>query len=169
MTRKRKKAEKPTSDDYGSDWRAQHMGGLEKEVRDRSGTGQPTSFGMRANAECVLDAYWNRTQINWKQYQSGLVVRRLYIQASMQPNVTGNYGDRILGNGDWVAACNDAKKALRKAVGSIPGRLRPVVYQVCCDDLSANHRDKGKRGLAVLRDALDCLSGYFQICDVEAA
>lgn len=168
MSRKRKTA-KQTGDDYGSLWRPQHMDGLVKEVRDRSGTGQPTSFGMKARAECVLDCYWNRMQLNWRQYQAGMVIRRLYISAHMQASVTGSYGERIPGHGDWLVTCNDAKKALRKAIGSIPGRLQPVAYQVCCDDMSANHRDSGKRGLPVLREALDNLAEYFQISDVDAA
>lgn len=169
MARKRKKAEKPTSDDYGSDWRAQHMGGLEKEVRDRSTTGQPTSFGMRAKAECVLDVYWKRMAITWKQYQAGMVIRRLYIAANMQPNVTGGYGERIPGHGDWQIACSDAKNKLRKAMQALGGRIQTVAYQVCCDDLWANAGNSTTRGLPMLRRALDQLAEHFQISDVEAA
>lgn len=165
MARKRKKTEKPTSDDYGSDWRAQHMDGMEKEVRDRSGTGQPTSFGMRAKAECKLDAYWGRMLITWKQYQAGMVIRRLYIAAHMQPNVTGSYGDRIEGNGDWVATCNDAKKTLRKAIQRLSTPLRGVVLFVCGDDDWAG----GTRRLTALRNGLDQLAEHFQINDAEAA
>lgn len=169
MARKRTKVPKPTSDDYGSLYRAQHMDGLEKEVRDISGTGQPTSFGMRAKAECKLDAYWNRMVIDWKQYQAGMVIRRLWVAAHMEPNVTGSYGDRVSGNGDWLSACNDAKKTLRTAMESLGGRLQPVAYQVCCDDDWANHKSAGKRGIVVLRDALNRLAAHFKIGDVEAA
>lgn len=168
MARKRKKAAKPSSDDYGSDWRAQHMDGMEKEVRDRSGTGQPTSFGMRAKAECKLDAYWGRMLITWKQYQAGMVIRRLWVAAHMEAKVTGSYGDRIEGNGDWQATCNDAKKTLMQAMESLGGRLQPVAYQVCCEDAWANARSAAKRGLPTLRDALDGLARHFQISDVEA-
>lgn len=168
MTRKRKKAVKPSSDDYGSDWRAQHMDGMEKEVRDRSTTGQPTSFGMRAKAECVLDAYWNRMQINWRQYQVGMVIRRLYLSSQMQPRVTGSYGERIAGNGDWLAVTNDAKKTLLDAIAKLqanPVNMKGPVMQVCCDDSWAG----GTRRLEALRLGLDRLADYFQIRDSEAA
>lgn len=170
MGRKRTKAPKPNSDDYGSLYRAQHMDGLEKEVRDRSGTGQPTSFGMRAKAECKLDAYWNRMLVTWKQYQAGMVVRRLFIAAHMQPNVTSSYGERIVGDiQTGLMACNTAKARLRKAMQSIGGSLQPVAYQVCCDDDWANvGRNQRKGGIQLLRQALSALADHFQISDVEA-
>lgn len=165
MARKRKKPDKPSSDDYGSLYRGQHMDGLEKQVREISGTGQPTSYGMRANAECKLDAYWNRMLITWKQYQAGMVIRRLWIAAHMQPNVTGSYGDRISGSGDWMATCNDAKKRLRKAVDGLSWSLRGVVLFVCGDDDWAG----GTRRLVALRKGLDLLAEHFKIGDIEAA
>lgn len=167
--RQRRQKDRPQqSDDYGPSEREQHMDGMEKEVRGRSGTGQAVSFGMRAKAECKLDAYWNRMLLNWRQYQVGLIVRRLYLSSQMQPRVTGSYGERIAGTGDWMADCNDAKKKLYDALNSVPGNpvnLRGPIMLVCCDDDWAG----GTRKLQALRQGLDRLADYFQIRETEAA
>lgn len=170
MAKRKKRTERKPKivDDYGSDYRQQHMDGLEKEVRERSGTGQPVSYGMRAKAECKLDAYWNRMLITWKQYQAGMVIRRLYLSARMQPRVTGSYGERIEGHGDWMAAMSDAKNTLHAAIHTLPGNpvnMKGPVVLVCCDDDWAG----GTRKLNALRQGLDRLAEYFQIRETEAA
>jgi hypothetical protein len=167
-SRKRTQRETKVVDDYGTSERGQHMGGLEKEVRERSGTGQAVSFGMRAKAECKLDAYWNRMMLTWRQYSAGMVMRRLYLNSYMQPRVTGSYGERIAGTGDWLAGCNDAKKKLLDAVQTLPANplnMKGPVMLVCCDDDWAG----GTRKLQALRQGLDRLADYFQIRDIEAA
>ena len=173
MKKKRRKTKTTRpSDDYGSPERALHADGLIKEVRDRLSSGQPKSFGMRAKAECKLDRYWNRMLLNWRQYQAGLIIRRLHIAANMQPWVTMHYEVDHIANagGFWLDNCNDAKKRLRSALLVLEPKLALVIMRVCGDDEWVNSGGTyHHRGLSLLRDGLNRLADHFKISDVDLA
>ncbi len=148
----------PDGGDHGPKERWQHgdvvtvEGGAEPHVRVRTQT--------------MLDRYWQRRQIDARQFHAG---RRLYRQwrgAGGEPRLIGAYRPRIGGPSEMSDHEADVRIAFTRAVRAVGRQLNEVVIHVCLTDGPASDWAVGKLlpktdGIARLRAGLDALADHY--------
>ena len=146
--------------DRGPDERYQHG-----DVAQVEGGAEPH---MRIRTQTMLDRYWQRRQIDARQYHAG---RRLYRQwrgAGGEPRLIANYAQTIPGGPDVSEQAAQVRVTFTRAVRAVGKQLSAVVIHVCLMDGSAADWAYGKLlpkpdGIARLRAGLDALADHYQM------
>ncbi len=121
---------------------------------------------IRVRTQTMLDRYWQRRQIDARQYHAG---RRLYRQwrgAGGEPRLTAAYRPRIGGRPEMSDREADVRVAFTRAVRAVGRQLNEVVIHVCLTDGPASDWAVGKLlpktdGIARLRAGLDALADHY--------
>lgn len=93
--------------------------------------------GATLQAECWLDRYHNRGQLDDAQYEAGLRFRRAWEAAGLQPHVTGSYGQRIGGKGSVATAAIGGSRTVMEACRLVGSIRAGVLVDVCGLDNAA--------------------------------
>lgn len=123
---------------------------------------------VRVQTQTMLDRYWQRRNIDARQYHAG---RRLYRQwrtAGGEPRLIGAYRPRIGGRSEMSDHEADVRVAFTRAVRAVGRQLNEVVIHVCLTDGSAADWAAGKLlprsdGIARLRAGLDALADHYRM------
>lgn len=123
---------------------------------------------MRVRTQTMLDRYWQRRQIDARQYHAG---RRLYRQwraAGGEPRVVAAYEQPIAGQQVMTNQAAEQHVAFTRAIREVGAQLNEVVIHVCLTDGSAADWAAGKLlprsdGIARLRAGLDALADHYKI------
>lgn len=105
--------------------------------------------GATLQAECWLDRYHNRGQLDDAQHEAGLRFRRAWEAAGLQPHVTGSYGQRITGSGSVTTAAIGGSRTVMEAC-RLAGIRSGVLVDVCGLDNAAG----SARRIGWLQEAL---------------
>ena len=123
---------------------------------------------IRVRTQTMLDRYWQRRQIDARQYHAG---RRLYRQwrgAGGEPRLIASYRPRISGRPEMSDREADIRVAFTRAVRAVGRQLNEVVIHVCLTDGPASDWAVGKLlpktdGIARLRAGLDALADHYRM------
>ena len=123
---------------------------------------------LRVRTQTMLDRYWQRRQIDARQYHAG---RRLYRQwrgAGGEPRLIAGYRPRIGGRSEMSDHEADMRVTFMRAVRAVGRQLNEVVIHVCLTDGSASDWAVGKLlprtdGIARLRAGLDALADHYRM------
>ncbi len=123
---------------------------------------------VRVQTQTMLDRYWQRQNIDARQYHAG---RRLYRQwrtAGGEPRLIATYRQRIGGQSEMSDHEADIRVAFTRAVRAVGRQLNEVVIHVCLTDGSAADWAAGKLlprsdGIARLRAGLDALADHYRM------
>ena len=121
---------------------------------------------IRVRTQTMLDRYWQRRQIDARQFHAG---RRLYRQwrgAGGQPRLTASYRPRVGGRSEMTDREADIRVAFTRAVRAVGRQLNEVVIHVCLTDGPASDWALAKAlpktdGIARLRAGLDALADHY--------
>lgn len=123
---------------------------------------------IRVRTQTMLDRYWQRRQIDARQYHAG---RRLYRQwrgAGGEPRLIASYRPRVSGRPEISDREADIRVAFTRAVRAVGRQLNEVVIHVCLTDGPASDWAVGKLlpktdGIARLRAGLDALADHYRM------
>ncbi len=121
---------------------------------------------VRVRTQTMLDRYWQRRQIDARQFHAG---RRLYRQwrgAGGEPRLIAGYRPLIGGRPEMTDHEADVRVAFTRAVRAVGRQLNEVVIHVCLTDGAASDWAVGKLlpktdGIARLRAGLDALADHY--------
>ena len=121
---------------------------------------------VRVRTQTMLDRYWQRRQIDARQYHAG---RRLYRQwrgAGGEPRLIASYRPRVAGRPEMSDREADIRVAFTRAIRAVGRQLNEVVIHVCLTDGPASDWAVGKLlpktdGIARLRAGLDALADHY--------
>lgn len=128
----------------------------------------------RVTTQTTLDRYFQRNQIDQRQYDAGLKLHRLWRAAAATPSVTMRYGPRVPGRSGPGAAADITDRAaaahghLNEALRAVGIVLSGVVVHVCMTDGAAADWALAKGlpkpdGIARLRAGLEALADWWRI------
>ena len=163
MAKKNKKRAPVSVSDFGTPERKARAEGVQYENIDRR-LGSPKR--MRVTTQTPLDRYFQREQINRRQYEAGMEFYALWRRAGRSQKVTSDYDAVIVDGGGRSDGNADAFSDYIKILRTIGRDLAQVAQWVCIQGMSANewaenngHDPRG--GVTVLRLTLDALGDEF--------
>ena len=163
MAKKRKKSQQVTLSDFGPPERKAQAEGVRFENIDKR-LGGPKR--MRVTVQTPLDRYYQREQIDRRQYEAGQKFYSLWRRAGRGQRLAADYTAVVVDGtrttpthaesfSDYIAILRDLGKDLSQ-----------VAQWVCIEGMSANEcavkmRHDARGGITLLRLTLDALGDYF--------
>ena len=163
MAKKRKKAKQVSLSDFGPPERKGQAEGVRFENVDKR-LGGPKR--MRVTVQTPLDRYYQREQIDRRQFEAGQEFYSLWRRAGRSQRLTSNYDAVIVDEGRTTQTHAEAFSEYIEILRELGRDMSKVAQWCCLEGMNANeaalkmqHDPRG--GITLLRVTLDALGDRF--------
>lgn len=163
MAKKRKKTQPVSLSDFGTPERKAQAGGVRFENIDKR-LGSPKR--MRVTVQTPLDRYYQREQIDRRQYEAGMEFYGLWRRAGRSQRLSSNYDAVIVDEGRATQTHAEAFSDYIAILRDLGRDMSKVAQWVCIEGMNANEaatkmQHDARGGITLLRLTLDALGDRF--------